>query len=315
MAAWTADDIADQAGRRVLITGANSGIGFQAARELARAGAHVSLACRDPQRGHGALTALRQELPDAELEFVPLDLADLDSVRALADGWDRPLDLLVNNAGVMALPGRQVTAQGFERQFGTNHLGHYALTGLLLERLLAGEDPRVVTIASQAHRMGSINFDDLQCERRYERWKAYGQSKLANLLFAFELQRRADAIGARLLSVAAHPGYAATHLQAVSGENRGNPVTRGLDRAVNGALNLLVAQSDRAGALPTLFAATEPVPPASYIGPDGIGEWRGAPQVVFAAGKAYDAGVAARLWEVSEQLTGVAFEAFAPTPA
>jgi NAD(P)-dependent dehydrogenase (short-subunit alcohol dehydrogenase family) len=311
MAKWTAGDIVDQAGRRVLITGANSGIGFQAARELARAGAHVELACRDPQRGSAALTALRTELPDAELSLVTLDLADLDSVRALAAGRDEPLDLLVNNAGVMALPGRKLTAQGFERQFGTNHLGHFALTGLLLEALLAGEDPRVVTVASQAHRMGSIDFDDLQGERGYERWRAYGQSKLANLLFAFELQRRADAAGVELLSVAAHPGYAATHLQAVSGEHRGNPLTRLVDRGVNAVLNLVVAQSDRAGALPTLYAATEPVPPASYAGPDGIGEWRGSPQIVFAAGKAYDEASAARLWEVSEELTGVTYDALA----
>jgi len=163
--------------------------------------------------------------------------------------------------------------------------------------------------------MGSINFDDLNSEQKYDRWKAYGQSKLANLLFAFELQRRADAAGVDLLSTAAHPGYAATHLQAVSGENRGNPITKALDRGVNGFLNLVVAQSDRAGALPTLYAATEPVPPASYAGPSGIGEWRGAPQIVFAAGKAYDEETAARLWETSEELTGVTYGAFAGAPA
>jgi NAD(P)-dependent dehydrogenase (short-subunit alcohol dehydrogenase family) len=280
---WTAQDIPDQAGRRVVVTGANSGIGFEAARELAAHGARVIVACRDLTKGAEAAARMT-----GDVELRRLDLADLASVREFAAGVDGPLDLLVNNAGVMA-PPRRTTADGFELQIGTNHLGHFALTGLLLGNLLAGDEPRVVTVSSGAHRIGRIDFDDLQSERRYFRWGAYGQSKLANLLFAFELQRRA---GLSLLSVAAHPGYAATNLQ-------------GRSLAV---FNLLVAQSAAMGALPTLYAATADIPPAAYVGPGGPGELRGPPALVSASGAARDEAAAARLWEVSERLTGVAFD-------
>src|SRR4051812_34116937 len=281
MAGWTAADMPDQSGRRALVTGANSGIGLEAAKALAEGGARVILACRDVGRGEEAARRI-----EGDVEVRRLDLADLASVRDFAAGLDGPLDLLVNNAGVMA-PPRRTTADGFELQIGTNHLGHFALTGLLLDRLLEGERPRVVTISSGAHRIGRIDFDDLQSERRYRRWQAYGQSKLANLLFAFELQRRA---GLALFSVAAHPGYSATNLQ-------------GRSLAV---FNLLLAQSAAMGALPTLYAATMDVPPAAYIGPGGPGEMRGHPKLVSASAAARDEATAARLWEISERLTGIA---------
>ncbi len=294
MSGWNEARIPDQTGRRVVVTGANSGIGFHAARELAQHGARVVLAVRDESKG---LEAAR-EIP-AEVEVHRLDLADLDSVRAFAAAWDGPLDLLINNAGLMAPPLRR-TAQGFESQFGTNHLGHFALTGLLLGALLKTERPRVVTVSSVAHRMGRIRFDDLQSERKYRPWPAYGQSKLANLLFCFELQRRSDRAGASLTSVAAHPGYAATNLQTGTSSR--------LQDLLMGAANKVIAQSAHAGALPTLFAAVEPLPGAVYIGPDGPGEMRGAPQLVDAASAAKDAQTAAALWSVSEELTGVRFD-------
>lgn len=294
MSGWKTTQIPDQAGRRVVVTGANSGIGFHAAREMAQRGARVVLAVRDEAKGHKAAGEMT-----GDVEVRLLDLADLDSVRAFAAAWDGPLDLLVNNAGIMAPPLRR-TVQGFESQLGTNHLGHFALTGLLLGALLKTESPRVVTVSSAAHRMGKIRFDDLQSERGYKPWQAYGQSKLANLLFCFELQRRADDAGANLTSVAAHPGYAATNLQTGTANK--------LQNLLMGVANKVVAQSAEAGALPTLFAAVEPLPGAAYIGPSGPGEARGAPQLVDASSAAKDAQTAAALWSVSEELTGVAFD-------
>lgn len=294
MSGWKTTQIPDQAGRRVVVTGANSGIGFHAAREMAQRGARVVLAVRDEAKGHKAAGEMT-----GDVEVRLLDLADLDSVRAFAAAWDGPLDLLVNNAGIMAPPLRR-TVQGFESQLGTNHLGHFALTGLLLGALLKTESPRVVTVSSAAHRMGKIRFDDLQSERGYKPWQAYGQSKLANLLFCFELQRRADDAGANLTSVAAHPGYAATNLQTGTANK--------LQNLLMGVANKVVAQSAEAGALPTLFAAVEPLPGAAYIGPSGPGEARGAPQLVDASTAAKDAQTAAALWSVSEELTGVAFD-------
>jgi len=291
---WKTTQIPDQAGRRVVVTGANSGIGFHAARELAQHGARVVLAVRDEAKGRAAAQQI-----SGDVEVRRLDLADLDSVRAFAAVWDGPLDLLVNNAGIMAPPLRR-TAQGFESQIGTNHLGHFALTGLLLGALLKTERPRVVTVSSAAHRMGKIRFDDLQSERGYKPWQAYGQSKLANLLFCFELQRRADDSGANLTSVAAHPGYAATNLQTGTANK--------LQNLLMGVANKVVAQSAEAGALPTLFAAVEPLPGAAYAGPSGPGEMRGAPQLVDASSAAKDAQTAAALWTVSEELTGVTFD-------
>ncbi|HEY8582078.1 MAG TPA: oxidoreductase [Capillimicrobium sp.] len=303
---WTVTDVGDLSGRRAIVTGANSGIGLVTARELARAGARVTLACRDLAKGESALARVRAAAPAADTELARLDLADLASVRAFAaEQAGEPLDLLVNNAGVMALP-RRTTADGFEMQLGTNHLGHFALTGLLLGALRAGSVPRVVTVSSGAHRIGRIDFDDLQSERRYRKWRAYGQSKLANLLFCLELQRRSDAAGWGLLSVAAHPGYAATNLQLAGPKMAGSRV----EGAVSSLLNRTVAQSDEMGALPTLYAATvEGLPPGAYVGPDGLGELRGHPHLVSAGPAAHDADTARRLWDVSEELTGVRFDA------
>ena len=308
MGDWTAADLPRLDGLRALVTGANSGIGYVAARELARAGADVVLACRDPGRAQAALDRLLAAAPGAHARVERLDLADLASVRALAQARTEPLDLLVNNAGVMALP-RAETADGFERQFGTNHLGHFALTAGLLPRLLESEAPRVVTVSSNAHKYGRIRFDDLMGERRYERWLAYGQTKLANLLFAFELARRAERAGLALRSLAAHPGYAATHLQYQSSEVRRHRLLGLAERAINAGANLVLAQSDERGALPTLYAATRDLPSGGYVGPDGIGEWRGHPTLVTPARRACDEESARRLWEVSEQLTGATWPA------
>jgi NAD(P)-dependent dehydrogenase (short-subunit alcohol dehydrogenase family) len=291
---WTAEEIPDQTGKIAVVTGANSGLGASIARELARAGASVVLAVRNTAKGE----RVAKEIGDrARVER--LDLADLASVRGFAERFtDDRIDLLINNAGVMA-PPRQLTADGFESQFGTNHLGHYALTGLLLPRLLAATAPRVVTQASGAHRFGWIRFDDLQGEHRYNNWLAYGQSKLANLMFAFELQRRAA--GTKLTSVAAHPGLSATNLQTAG-------PAHWYERIAGQIGNVVIAQSADEGALPALYAATMPdVPPGAYVGPDGLLELRGHPHLVTAAKRAYDERAARRLWEVSEELTGVRY--------
>ena len=286
---WTAADLPDMTGRTVVVTGANSGLGAIAARELAGAGARVVLAVRDCKRGDEAAATM-----PGDTEVRRLDLADLSSVRAFADDWDGPLDVLVNNAGVMAIPERR-TADGFEMQFGTNHLGPFALTNLLLPHIT----DRVVTVASDAHRIGKIHFDDLNAERRYGRWSAYGQSKLANLLFTLELQRRLEAAGSAVSAHAAHPGYAATKLQGHS--------KHVVDRLVMGIGNRLFAQSDAMGALPILYAATQELPGASYTGPGGFQGVRGYPAAAGRTPAAADKDVARRLWAVSEELTGVTF--------
>jgi NAD(P)-dependent dehydrogenase (short-subunit alcohol dehydrogenase family) len=286
---WTADDISAQDGRTFVITGANSGIGLEAARALGAAGAHVVVACRGTAKGEHAVADLV-----GDFDVRRLDLADLASVRAFAAELDGDVDVLIDNAGVMAVP-RAKTADGFELQLGTNHLGHFALAGLLLPRIR----DRVVTIASQAHRTGRINFGDLQSERHYQRWIAYGQSKLANLLFMMELQRRLDAAGSPLRSVAAHPGYSATNLQSH---------TQSIQDQLMGIANSLIAQSAAMGALPTLYAATVDLPGAAYVGPDGLFEQRGHPRLVDMSGAAKDADTARRLWEVSEELTGVRYD-------
>ncbi|PLZ02909.1 short-chain dehydrogenase [Burkholderia sp. WAC0059] len=310
---WTPDDIAPQTGRHVVVTGANSGIGYHAAAILARHGAEVVLACRDERRGARALARLRAEVPEARVRLAPLDLASLASVRAFADGElarRQPLDLLVNNAGVMAPPRRLETADGFELQFGTNVLGHFALTGLLLPALemaanSSTEQPRVVTIASIAHKQGRLDFDDLQSTRHYGPMPAYRQSKLANLLFAFELDRRLRAAGSRVMSVAAHPGVANTNLFR-SGEH--SAAGRAIRAALSGFIGA-VLNSDLAGALPTLYAATAPdVVDGGYYGPLGLFEARGeqvGPAKV--APQARNEADARRLWQVCETLTGTAF--------
>jgi NAD(P)-dependent dehydrogenase (short-subunit alcohol dehydrogenase family) len=300
---WTAERIPDQGGRTAVVTGANSGLGLVTARELARAGANVVLACRNLAKGEAARRQIEAAAPGAPLELEELDLSSLESVRAFAErfrGRHDRLDLLINNAGVMA-PPRSRTADGFELQFGTNHLGHFALTGLLIGSMEGGEDARVVTLSSTAHRTGRIAFDNLGGERRYFRWRAYGQSKLANLLFALELERRLRAAGSAVKSMAAHPGYAATNLQSA-----GPPL---VDRLVMVVSNRVIAQSEDMGALPTLYAATEPgLPGGTYVGPDGFAEQRGHPKPVAPSKAARDEQVARRLWEVSEEMTGVHFE-------
>jgi NAD(P)-dependent dehydrogenase (short-subunit alcohol dehydrogenase family) len=299
-AKWTAADIPDQNGRVAIVTGANSGLGLVTARELARAGARVVMACRNEDKGREAVRAVRVRAPGAAVALEALDLASLDSVRSFAERVRERLpglDLLINNAGVMAPPRRE-TADGFELQFGTNHLGHFALTGLLLDMLEGREDARVVTLSSGAHRSGRIAFDNLGGERHYFRWRAYGQSKLANLMFALELDRRLRAAGSSIKSLAAHPGWAATNLQT-SGPPK-------LDALLMALPNRFYAQSDEMGALPALYAATEPgLEGGLYIGPDGLGEGRGHPTRVSPSKAARDESVARMLWEVSEEMTGV----------
>jgi NAD(P)-dependent dehydrogenase (short-subunit alcohol dehydrogenase family) len=295
---WTPEDLPDLSGRTAVVTGANSGIGRAAAQELARAGAHVILAVRDTAKGEAAAAGM-----PGTVETRALDLADLASVRAFAAGWDGDLDLLINNAGIMAVPeGR--TKDGFELQFGTNHLGHFALTNLLLPHVTG----RVVTVASSAHRMGSIVLDDLNWERRsYNAWRAYGQSKLSNLLFTLELETRLTAAGSPVRALAAHPGYAATNLQG----HTGNRLHR-LGMAIG---NRIVAQDDAHGAWPTLYAATQDLPGASYVGPDGFQEGRGHPTLVGRSAAASDPETARALWDASEQLTGVSFPLYADAAA
>jgi NAD(P)-dependent dehydrogenase (short-subunit alcohol dehydrogenase family) len=287
---WSTTDIPDLTGRRVIVTGANSGIGRAAARALAGAGARVVVAVRDMDKGQAATATM-----PGQPEVRRLDLASLTSVREFAAATEGEIDLLINNAGVMAPPLTR-TADGFELQFGTNHLGHFALTNLLLEQITG----RVVTVSSTGHRMGTIDFDDLNWERKpYKRWRAYGQSKLANLLFTAELQRRLTAAGSAVLATAAHPGYAATNLQFHSGQR--------LFDLVSVAGNRLIAQDENGGALPTLYAAVADIPGNSFAGPGGFMEQRGAPELVGRSSAAKDAGVARRLWDVSEELTGVRF--------
>ena len=305
MARWTADEIPDLSGRTAVVTGGNSGIGYHTALELARHGARVVVASRSGDKGRAAVKQIKDATSGAAVvEWAGLDLANLASVRDFATHFDGPLDLLVNNAGVMMVP-RQLTVDGFEMQLGTNHLGHFALTGLLLPALLGatgGVPPRVVTVSSGEHHKGTMDFDDLMGERTYGQMRAYQQSKLANLLFTFELQRRADTAGVNLLSVAAHPGFASTNLG-----HSGNPLMALAVRVAQ-----LAAQPAAQGALPTLCAATAPdVQGAEYFGPDGRGEQRGYPQRVRASAAAQDEAAAKRLWDESEKLTGVRYEALA----
>ena len=298
MPSFTTADLPDMTGRSVIVTGANSGIGRAAAHALADAGARVVLAVRNLDKGRAAAATM-----PGHPEVRALDLASLASVRDFAAAWDGEIDLLINNAGVMVPPLTR-TADGFELQFGTNHLGHFALTNLLLERVTG----RVVTVSSTLHRRGSIDFDDLNWERKpYKPWPAYGQSKLANLLFTAELQRRLTAAGSSVIATAAHPGYAATNLQGHSGR-------RSLDLFM-AFTNRLFAQDERGGALPTLYAAVADIPGNSFAGPGGFREQRGAPALVERSVDAQDMDVARRLWDVSEQLTGVRFPLGAPAAA
>ena len=285
---WTADDLPEQSGRRIVVTGANSGLGEVTVRRLAAAGASVVLACRNLEKGEAAVSRM-----SGDVTVRRLDLSDLASVAEFADATGE-VDVLVNNAGVMAVPFAR-TADGFELQIGTNFLGHFALTGRLLPRLRE----RVVTVSSPAHRMGRIEVDDLSWERRtYRRWPAYAQSKLADLLFAFELDRRLRAAASPVRSVAAHPGYAATEIGR----------SEGLEQRLIGIGNRVLAQSAEAGARPMLYAATMPdVRGGDYWGPDRLGEMRGHPKRVTGSARARDVALAGRLWDRAVQLTGVAF--------
>ncbi len=307
---WTASDIPDQSGRLAVVTGANSGLGLATARELARAGARVVLAVRSAAKGDQAAATITGRVPGADVEVRELDLSDLASVRRFAETFGvvggavgaskktSALDVLVNNAGVM-MPPRSTTSDGFELQFGTNHLGHFALTGLLLGALAKAPDPRVVTVSSLEHRRGTITFDDLQRERSYSPRGAYQQSKLANALFALELDRRLRAASLPVLSVLAHPGYSATNLQTTGPTG----VAKFLMQHVG---NRLLAQSADQGALPQLYAATAPgVQGGEFYGPDGRGEMKGYPKLVQPIAAARDLEAARRLWEISEELTGV----------
>ncbi|RFA15963.1 hypothetical protein B7R22_04970 [Subtercola boreus] len=321
-------DLPDLTGRRALVTGGNSGLGFETAARLGAAGAHVTITARSPEKGREALAQVRDRLAAAsdarsdgargvgargvgargEVHLASLDLANLSSVARLADevtSSGHPLDLLFNNAGVMAVPRRTLTDDGFELQFGTNHLGHFALTGRLMPALLAADEPRVVTMSSIVHWIGRLDFDDLQREQRYNAWTAYGQSKLANLMFAKELGRRSRELGWEITSVAAHPGFSRTNLQS-SGPNLGRAKPRGGSRRSMSFPGL--SQSAAEGALSELFAATTPhALNGDYYGPSGFLELTGTPGFAHFAKRAEKESAARHLWSRSEELTGVSF--------
>ena len=306
MTDWSTADIPPLNGKTAVITGATGGLGYETALALAGAGANVVLTGRNEAKGRQALQTIRGQFPNAEIAYETLDLANLASVAEFAKRYaaaHASLDLLVNNAGVMALPQRQLTSDGFEMQLGINYLGHYALTAHLLPLLRQGDQPRVVNLSSLAHRSGAINFGDLQSARSYSSWKAYCQSKLAMLMFALELQRRSDAAGWGLMSNAAHPGFARTDLIA------NGPGASGLLWHVSRLFQPYVSHSAAEGALPTLFAATSPQAKAGgYYGPNGFYEIKGPPVPAKIMPRAKDAAAAARLWDVSAALTGVSFD-------
>jgi len=304
---WTTDDIPDQTGRNILVTGANSGLGLRTSEALAAKGAAVLMACRNQAKAASALEVVKAAATGPAPEIIALDLADLSSVERAAKEVDAKverIDTLINNAGVMALPKR-TTADGFEMQLGTNHLGHFALTGRLMGALDRSDSPRVVTVSSNGHRMGKMKWDDLMWESgRYSKWLAYGRTKLANLLFAYELDRRARAAGKPLVSAAAHPGYANTNLSAQGPELSGRKAFLTVVHGFEGML----AQSDRQGALPQLYAATMPdVAGGSFYGPDGLMKQRGYPEAQDSNARSHDEADAARLWKWSEGKTGVTF--------
>ena len=306
---WTKENVPSQQGRIAVVTGANGGLGLETTRVLAQKGAKVVMACRNQDKARKAIIQIKQDAPEAELVLAPLDLSDLQSVRAFSTSLHRDcpegIDLLINNAGVMAIP-RKETKDGFEMQLGINHLGHFALTSLLLDLLANRPNARVVTVSSNAHKMGRLNFDDLHSTTRYNKWRAYGQSKLANLLFTYELARRFDAKKLPLLATAAHPGYASTDLSSVGPSMAGSFLMSKLTTLSDA----LLAQTAQMGALPTLFAATDPsVQNGDYIGPDGFMEMRGHPKKVTSNTTSHDVQLAVRLWERSVKETGQDFEA------
>lgn len=305
---WTKAQMPSLSGRVAIVTGANSGLGYEVTKGLAEKGATVVLACRDQQKATTAVAQLRREAPGADLLIMALDLADLASIQRFADTFRQSyarLDLLCNNAGIMAIPRRETKA-GFEMQFGVNHLGHFALTGHLIDLILRTPGARVVNVSSGLHQRGVINFDDLMGKRRYREGDAYSQSKLANLLFAYELERKLRVTSAEAISVGAHPGYAATNLQGVGPTMSGSRVKQWMMQAANA----IFAQSAEMGALPLLMAATDPaINGGDYIGPSGTLGMRGHPAKVRSSPASYDEATAQRLWTVSEALTGVAYTA------
>jgi len=311
---WNESDMPSLRGQTIVVTGANSGLGYEGTRAFAARGATVVMACRSTGRGEQVAREIRQRVPDADLDVRECDLADLSSVEQFAEAFIADYDelhVLCNNAGVMALP-RSETADGFEQQFGINHLGHFALTGHLLDVLAATDGARVVTQSSGAHEQGEIDFDDLQSERSYGRWSAYSQSKLANVLFGYELDRLASAAALDLMSVVCHPGYADTDLQRRAGEAGGGFIGAALATAAN----RLFAQSSEKGVLPMLYAAThEDIAGGEYVGPGGLMNMRGAPEPQRSSDRSYDEDTAARLWERSEELTGVSYDFEVPVPA
>ena len=301
---WTEDSLPDLTGKVILVTGGNSGIGWEASRMFAARGAHLVLACRSESKARDAIAQLRKRVKNASAEFLALDLASLASVERCAQNFTNKhdsLDVLVNNAGVMALPARK-TEDGMEMQMGTNHFGHFALTGRLLDTLLATGHSRIVTVSSGLHARGQMRFDDLMGEKDYDRWGQYSQSKLANLLFAYELQRRLEAKGSDTISVGCHPGYAATNLQA-AGPRMDGSILRRMAMRVS---NVLFAQSAAMGALPTTYAATHPdLRGGEYIGPPK--GWKGYPDRTRSSRASHSTEDAARLWKASEELTGVRY--------
>jgi len=304
---WTSKDIPDQTGKVIIVTGANSGLGYETSLALASRGAQVIMACRNPAKAERAKQQILYKHPNSTVELRTLDLADLNSVRSFAEDFARDyqkLDILINNAGLMAIPYLK-TRDGFEMQFGVNHLGHFALTGLLLRNLLSTAGSRVVSISSFMHKMGHMNFQDLNSENGYERWEAYSQSKLANLLFCYELDRKLRAYNAETISVIAHPGYSNTHLQFVAAEMEGAR----LKAAIVNLGNRWLAQNAAMGALPTLYAATvSHVQGGEFFGPSGLLEIRGYPVKVESNQRSHSRDDALRLWEVSEQLTSVTYD-------
>ncbi len=305
---WSEQNIGNLTQQRILITGANSGIGFETARILAERGAEIILACRNQGKAQAAIDRIKQTAPQATLHFLPLDLADQNSIQTAVKAFQKQffsLDRLINNAGVMWLP-QSTTPQGFEMQFGTNHLGHFALTGLLLDTLLKTPNSRIITLSSIAHKSGNINFQDIHLKQSYRRHKAYAQSKLANLIFAYELQRRLSAAKANILSVAVHPGVTNSNLVIPAFEKAG------MKSFSHWAKSIIpkVTQNTLNGALPALYACTEDtIQGGDYIGPDGLFQLYGTPKKVKSTKRSHDRNIASKLWALSESLTQVSYNA------
>ena len=303
---WCERDVPDLSGKVAIVTGANSGIGYEAVKVLAAKGAHVVMACRSVDKCSSAVENIRREVERASLTIMKLELGDLSSVRGFAAAFKEEhntLDILCNNAGIMQAP-KGLTVDGFETHLGVNHLGHFALTGLLINTILNTKGSRVVTVSSNAHKMGRFDFEDLNLDKSYGRLSAYARSKLANLLFAYELQRILESYGSSTISVATHPGYAATNLQSTGPGMGGGKILVWLYKL----LNRVLAQSASMGSLPILYAATaKDVEGGDYIAPGGLGEWRGYPKKSMSSNGSYDKDLAKKLWELSKELTQVQY--------